>query len=94
MPGIKVVPFAMNHWRNLLHDAEFGPKIHARVVQEMVEVCALAAHHNTIWLCEHGAHRSAFGLLIALVAAGHTYMSAYEQLRDTLCMQMLVYVTI
>ena len=90
MPGITVVPFAMNHWRNLLHDR----KTHADMVQKMVNVCALAAHHNTIWLCEHGAHRSAFGLLTALVAAGHTYMSAYEQLRDTLCMQMLVYVTI
>ena len=90
MPGIQVVVLTINHWKNLLQSAN----THADMAQQMVNVCALAAQHNTLWLCEHGAHRSAFGVLTALVAAGHTYMSAYEQLRDTLCMQMLVYMTI
>ena len=90
MHGIQVEHFTINHWRNLLQSAA----THADEVQTAVNVCALAAQHNTPWLCEHGAHRSAFGVLTARVAAGHTYMSAYEQLRDTLCMQMLVYVTI
>ena len=96
MPGITVVRFAMKDWRDHLCWFTAFPDMYRRewLIQEMVDVCALAARQNTIWLCEHGAHRSAFGLLIALVAAGHTYMSAYEQLRDTLCMQMLVYVTI
>ena len=70
MAGIKVVAFkkSINHWRNLLVEKN----THASMVQEMVEKVALAAQHNTLWLCLQGAHRSSFGLLTALVAAGHT----------------------
>ena len=70
MAGIQVVAFhhSINHWRNLLVQKD----THAAMVQEMVDKVALAAQHNTLWLCLQGAHRSSFGLLTALVAAGHT----------------------
>ena len=68
MPGIQVVVLTINHWRNLLQHSN----THANMVQQMVNVCAFAAQHNTIWLCEHGTHRSAFALLTALVAAGNS----------------------
>ena len=70
MAGIKVVSFkkSINHWRNLLEESYH----HASMVQQMVDKVALAAQHNTLWLCKRGTHRSSFGLLTALVAAGHT----------------------
>ena len=70
MAGIKVVAFkkSINHWRNLLVESN----THASMVQQMVDKVALAAQHSTLWLCKRGAHRSSFGLLTALVAAGHT----------------------